>query len=141
MSVCLLVTGGSSLVSDSKNEAGAYFLSILTFIILYNNLVPISLIVTLEVRGQHAHTQTAQNLIFTEFRTQKKRERKQHKYKCIRTKFHTKKNERGRHTLACSICIRPKLPFCCLQIVKFVQAFLINFVSSPLQLLNRVSLY
>lgn len=36
---------------DSRSAAGAFFLSILTFIILYNNLVPISLIVTLEVRG------------------------------------------------------------------------------------------
>ena len=52
------VTFPSSLVPlppltlDAKEEVGRFFKSILTFIILYNNLIPISLIVTLEVRGQ-----------------------------------------------------------------------------------------
>lgn len=35
------------------DAAGQFFLSILTFVILYNNLIPISLIVTLEVSMPH----------------------------------------------------------------------------------------
>ncbi|KAL5460352.1 hypothetical protein EMCRGX_G033797 [Ephydatia muelleri] len=38
-----------SLPASSGAAAGSFFLSILTFIILYNNLIPISLIVTLEI--------------------------------------------------------------------------------------------
>lgn len=40
-----------SHVSDSVSEARKFFEYLVSFVILYNNLVPISLIVTLEVRG------------------------------------------------------------------------------------------
>ena len=42
--------------TDPAVTTGRFFLSILTFIILYNNLIPISLIVTLEVSGYNDHS-------------------------------------------------------------------------------------